>query len=155
MVNKYVDEAAGEFHGAVYFKKFEDIDVTNQFIDRVCDEIYKIKASVHGFDEFLNTTAKCPLLIDAEWRGMSVVNSLCSKYDIADYKKVKPGIGEATRVLLRRVPWKVFINKNIDKNDPDIAHIFELCEEKNVAIEYEELGHYKVCGVIKDLSADA
>ena len=39
-------------------------------------------------------------------------NQIIKAYDIKDINYIKPGIGEATRVLLRRVPWKLLINNN-------------------------------------------
>jgi ribosomal protein L7Ae-like RNA K-turn-binding protein len=86
---------------------------------------------------------------------MTIVNSICNDMGVADYKKVKPGVGETTRVLLRRVPWKVLINNSVEDTDEDIQHILVLCKEKNIPVERYSLGHYKVCGIIKELSADA
>lgn len=135
-----------DFHGAVYFKKFEDIDYSNEFIDTITNE-FKYLFGFNRIDE--NNIDKNIAT------GMEVVNSICSKFNIKDYKKVKPGIGETTRVLLRRVPWKVLLNTNVSEDDKDIRHIVLLCKTKNIPIERYELGNYKVCGLIKDLSADA
>lgn len=155
ILNKYIDVANGEFHGAVYFEKFKDWDVSKDFIDEIKKEVHRLwndRPYLNGHKpEEINTLAP----INSEFNGMDIVRYICNQYGIKDYKKVKPGIGETTRVLLRRVPWIVFINKNIDENDPDILHIISLCKEKGVEIRYERLGHYKVCGVIKELSADA
>ena len=135
-----------DFHGAVYFKKFEDIDYSNEFIDTITNE-FKYLFGFNRIDE--NNIDKNIAT------GMEVVNNICSKFNIKDYKKVKPGIGETTRVLLRRVPWKVLLNTNVSEDDKDIRHIVLLCKTKNIPIERYELGNYKVCGLIKDLSADA
>jgi hypothetical protein len=143
ILNSSIKVENGEFHGAVYFKKFEEIDRSNEFINTISkklDAYKKIMVPEEASFGALN--------------GMNIVNKICEVYDVADYKKVKPGIGETTRVLLRRVPWKVLINTAVDKNDPDIAHILLLCEQKNIPIEEFDLGNYKVCGIIKEL-ADA
>lgn len=144
ILNKYIDVKAGDFHGATYFEKFEDIDRSNEFIDEISKEFVKL-ADIS--DELCYT--------DGNWCGMDIVNDICNLMNVPDYKKVKPGIGETTRVLLRRVPWKVLINKDIDIDDPDIQHILVLCKEKNIRTMRWDLGHYKVCGIIKELSADA
>lgn len=145
ILNSKIDVKNGDFHGAVYFKKFENIDKSNEFIDEITKE----------FDTVYCADSDGTPIEDG-WTGMKIVNKLCKKYHIQDYKKVKPGIGETTRVLLRRVPWKVIVNTTIDmENDTDIKHILELCKEKNIPIERHYIGHYKVCGIIKDLSADA
>lgn len=144
ILNSYIDVEAGDFHGATYFEKFEGIDKSNEFIDAVSSEFINLDA----VDCTLNTLEK-------GWTGMDIVMDICNLMGVEDYKKVKPGIGETTRVLLRRIPWKVLINKDISDKDPDIQHILVLCREKNIPLMRWDLGHYKVCGIIKELSADA
>lgn len=146
ILNKFVDVEAGDFHGATYFKKFEDIDKSNEFIDKVSECFHCLSMD--------NTRGELNELEEG-WNGMSIVLDICNLMDVADYKKVKPGIGETTRVLLRRIPWKVLVNKDISIEDPDIQHILVLCKEKNIPVMHWDLGNYKVCGIIKELSADA
>ena len=146
ILNSFVDVEAGDFHGATYFEKFEDIDKSNEFIDKVSE----------CFDSLSMDESRGELnRLEAGWNGMSIVTDICNLMQVEDYKKVKPGIGETTRVLLRRVPWKVLINKDIPETDPDIQHILVLCKEKNIPTMRWDLGNYKVCGIIKELSADA
>lgn len=83
--------------------------------------------------------------------GADEVKELARVFGIADINLIKPGIGETTRVLLRRVPWKVLIDENY-KGDAELAHIVRLALEKNVPIEYYPLTHYKCCGMIKKLA---
>lgn len=146
ILNKYINVEDGDFHGATYFKRFEDIDKSNEFIDLVTKQFHNLSMDESRGE--LNS-------LEEGWNGMSIVLDLCNLFQIEDYKKVKPGIGETTRVLLRRVPWKVFINKDISIDDPDIQHILVLCKEKNIPTMRWDLGNYKVCGVIKELNADA
>lgn len=144
ILNSHIDVEAGDFHGATYFRKFESIDKSNEFIDLVSAEF----ANLDAVDSTLNK-------LEDGWNGMSIVTDICNLMSVEDYKKVKPGIGETTRVLLRRVPWKVLINKDIPEDDADIQHILVLCREKKIPTMRWDLGNYKVCGIIKELSADA
>ena len=64
---------------------------------------------------------------------------------------IKPGIGETTRVLLRRVPWKILMDEQY-REDAQLAHIRRLAAEKQVPIEYYPLKHYKCCGLIKKMA---
>lgn len=146
ILNSFVDVEAGDFHGATYFKQFEKIDKSNEFLDIVSAEFTDMKPTA---------VCKDGLPLEDGWNGMSITLDICNLFNIPDYKKVKPGVGETTRVLLRRVPWKVLINKDISEDDPDIQHILLLCKEKNIPTMRWDLGHYKVCGIIKELSADA
>ena len=134
------DDLIGEtdFHGAVYYGDLKDQDLSYAFIDAIQHYF-----SYKNEDEKVQLTGK----------GIEEVSTIASEFSIDDINLIKPGIGETTRVLLRRVPWRVLINKN-DKDDISIEHIIRLAEEKKVPIEYYSLKNYKTCGIIKKL-ADA
>ena len=85
--------------------------------------------------------------------GMSDVQAIASEYNISNINLIKPGIGETTRVLLRRVPDVVIINKKCRGRD-DLKPILRLAQEKNVNVVYRDFNCYKVCGIIKNM-ADA
>lgn len=129
---------ADDFHGAVYYEELKDDDLSYAFINAI-EEHFK-KDTV--FTE-----------VDFEDTGLDEAKRIAEKYNIHDINLVKPSIGEATRVLLRRVPWKVLISDKC-KDDIDVAHIIRLAEEKNVPVEYTKLTHYKAVGLIKEM-ADA
>ena len=78
------------------------------------------------------------------------VEGVAEHFGIADINFVKPGIGETTRVLLRRIPWKILVH-SLDDNE-HLAHIYQLAEEKNVPLELYPLRHYRACGLIKALA---
>jgi len=83
--------------------------------------------------------------------GIDEVRALAATFDVEDINLIKPGIGETTRVLLRRVPWKVLIDERY-RQHPELSHIVRLAEEKRVLVEYYPLKHYKCCGIIKKLA---
>lgn len=127
-----------DFHGAVYYGELIDSDLSYGFIEAIEKEF---KKESHIREEA------------AEGTGIDEVRKIAGRYDIEDINLVKPGIGETTRVLLRRVPWKILISDDC-KEDVSLSHIFRLAEEKQVPVEYYPLKHYKTCGIIKKL-ADA
>jgi hypothetical protein len=55
-----------------------------------------------------------------------------SRFGVEDRNRVKPGIAEATRALLRRVPDRLLVR---DPADPDLAHLVALAAAKGVALE--------------------
>ena len=79
------------------------------------------------------------------------VQEIAAAYGISDMNLIKPGIGETTRVLLRRVPWKVLIRKDAQQSAM-IQHILRLAEENHVPVEYYPLRNYKTCGLIRSCS---
>lgn len=141
ILNRFVDTANGDFHGAVYFSDFERIDCSNKFLREIAEHF---KAPIEGSHTDSVTSFSC----------MSIIDRICEAFHIEDYLKVKPGIGETTRVLLRRMPYMVLVNETTSLADPDIAHILDLCKRKSVPIKRFALGNYKVCGIIREGKAD-
>ena len=71
--------------------------------------------------------------------GIDEVRALAEVFGVSELQLIKPGIGETTRVLLRRVPWKVLIDARY-RNNPELGHIVRLAEEKQVPIEFIRSG---------------
>lgn len=129
-----------DFHGAAYYSELAGVDLSQEFINTIESQF-----------EIENTAPVEENNISGQ--GVDQVRLIAKHFNIDDINLVKPGIGETTRVLLRRVPWKVIIDEKY-REDMSLAHIVRLAEEKNVPIEYYPLSHYKCCGIIKKL-ADA
>ncbi len=125
-----------DFHGAVYYEELKDVDLSYEFLHAI-ESKFMMK----------------PIKQEEKPKGFGIdeVRKLAAEYKIKDINLIKPGIGETTRVLLRRVPWKVLINETY-KEDPALAHIIRLAQEKKVSIEYYPLIHYKACGIIKNMA---
>lgn len=132
-----------DFHGAAYYNNLEEEDLSESFLSSIEGFFdYSVSGKIYDLDRSLSTT-----------NGLKVVNSIAEKYQVDDINFIKPGIGEATRVLLRRVPWKILINEKY-ASAPELNHIYQLALEKNVPCELStcSLGSYKVCGIIKKMS---
>ena len=125
-----------DFHGAAFYKELLPEDRTYEFIDCITDKF--------RFD--LQYEADCMGGV-----GMKDVKIISDMYGIDNINFIKPGIGETTRVLLRRVPWKIIIDEKY-RTSPELEHIRQLAREKNVEVEYSALNNYKCCGIIKQLS---
>lgn len=132
------DDIIGEkdFHGAVFYENLKDVDLSYAFIEAIEEQFE------------LNYEAKEEIIVG---KGIDEIKEIVDKFNISDINFVKPGIGETTRVLLRRVPWKVLIDEKY-KEDIALRHIIRLAEEKNVPVEYYPLLHYKCCGIIKKMA---
>lgn len=125
-------------HGGVYFEDMEPYDKTYEFISEVEKHF---KDNTEYFKDSKETTIK----------GIDEVKEIQEEFGIKDYHKVKPGIGETTRVLLRRVPDLIIIDKEkLDKKY--YKHIEQLAKERNIKIVYRALKLYGVIGIIKELA---
>lgn len=125
----------GDFHGAVYYKELEGVDVSNLFLQ-----------AVEG--NFVPDYP--PVAPHLTGKGLQQVEQLAQEFGISNINLVKPGIGETTRVLLRRVPWKILVNPS-DQDSPALAHILRLAQERGVEVLPHPMNHYKVCGLIRQL----
>ncbi len=131
------DDIIGEkdFHGAAYYGELWKTDLSYEFI--------------HAIEKEFCAEA-VPEMAGAEGKGVEEAREIAACFGVHDINLVKPGIGETTRVLLRRVPWKVLIDGRHEK-DAALAHIIRLAEEKGVPVENYPLRHYRACGIIKKL----
>lgn len=125
-----------DFHGALFYRELKDSDLTYTFIDTIESKFtYREQAMNEGI---------------LPRSGLAEAEEICAHYNIGDINFVKPGIGETTRVLLRRVPWKVLVRSKTDYEH--LGHLYQLAKEKDIGIEVYPLVNYRACGLIKDLS---
>ena len=124
-----------DFHGAAYYAELTPEDRTYEFIDRI-ESLFRPNP---------------PFLTEVPPPENRDVDILSRRYGISDLNYIKPGIGETTRVLLRRVPWKVIIDER-HRESPELKHVLQLAHERNTDIEYAVLTQYKCCGLIRQLS---
>lgn len=156
-----------DFHGAVYYGELADADLSYEFLDAIeqwfpRDVQRKVQQSKteHSKTEHSKAaqlpsdqlqTEKQQASAAASGYGIDEVRALAEVFGVSELQLIKPGIGETTRVLLRRVPWKVLIDARY-RNNPELGHIVRLAEEKQVPVEFYPLRHYKCCGIIKKLA---
>ena len=69
-----------------------------------------------------------------------------SRWRIADPLRIKPGISESTRALLRRVPDRLILR---DLDDADVRHLVHLARRREVAIELEPAMPYRAATIIR------
>lgn len=127
-----------DFHGAMYYGEFVNQDLTYEFIDTI-ERYFDYSLTPDDFQE-----------APPESSGLEEVRAIAGSFGIDDINLVKPGIGEATRVLLRRVPWKILVHSLSDHER--LGHIYRLASEKGVAVEEYPLKNYRACGLIRKLA---
>ena len=126
-----------DFHGAVFYQELRYEDKTYEFINTI-ENHFRYDLEPNN-DDFQGVS------------GVDIVRTIAQKYSISNINFIKPGIGETTRVLLRRVPWKILINET-DRSNDELNHVKQLAKEKGISIGYSKLGNYKCCGIIQQLS---
>ncbi|MEV4156192.1 phosphoribosyltransferase [Nocardia salmonicida] len=134
----------GEFHGAKFYRDLIDADVSNQLIDTVTAAFDAISDKVAAAVAAIRDSDRTP-----DWSGWASVEKVRAEYGISTVNYVKPGVGETTRVLLRRVPWRVLVR---EADAPEHAHIRLLAAARNVPVEVVPDLAYSCMGLIKELA---
>ncbi|GLB57878.1 cysteine protease StiP family protein [Cytobacillus sp. NCCP-133] len=142
------DELIGpdDFHGAKFYRELEKADVSNEYLSVISNQFESIKQEAAETAAILFKTAG-----EATFKGMEEVKQIKEEFKIDSINFVKPGVGETTRVLLRRLPWKILMK------DPDskyVRHIMMLAKERNVEIIHYPDMSYTCCGLIKKAERD-
>ncbi|MFI6432866.1 cysteine protease StiP family protein [Rhodococcus oryzae] len=135
---------AGEFHGAKFYRELASQDVSNRLLDTVTAEFDAAYDAALAAARRLTTVDRAP-----SWSGWASVDNVRAEYGISSVNFVKPGVGETTRVLLRRVPWKVLVR---DADAPEHAHIRMLAAARGVPVEVVPDLAYSCMGLIKEQS---
>ena len=126
-----------DFHGAVFYKDLMAKDLTDQFIEEI-EKNYPLSVTITDSVETVKES------------GLQEVNKIADEFGIRDINLVKPGIGEATRVLLRRLPWKLLVYSLHDEEK--LGHLYELAREKGVEVVEYPMQNYLACGLIQSLA---
>lgn len=128
--------APGEFHGAAFYDNLLEQDLTETFLTAVAQY-------------FPQTHPTIPVPPKTKRTAAEEVAEICRRFHIADVNLVKPSIGEATRVLLRRMPWKVLVHRLDDEEH--LGHLYQLAREKGVELVEYPLENYRACGLIRSM----
>jgi hypothetical protein len=132
--------AHNEFHGAKFYTNLRDNDVSRDFLDAVCAYFPEVDADVAAGVLEAATEDRTP-----SWIGWQAVERISTEYGINNVNLVKPGVGETTRVLLRRVPWKVLVRADAVT---EVAHVLLLAEQRGVEVEVVPDLPYSCVGLI-------
>ncbi|MBZ4324153.1 phosphoribosyltransferase domain-containing protein, partial [Streptomyces huiliensis] len=130
----------GDFHGAKFYRELADADVSRAFLDTVAARFAEVEEGVAHDAKELAGADRTPT-----WRGWAAVERISEEYGIHDVNLVKPGVGETTRVLLRRVPWKILAERGAGA---DLDHVRLLAAQRGVPVEEVEGLPYSCVGLV-------
>lgn len=116
----------GDFHGAKFYTGLAGADVSRDFVDVVAARFASVAEQVAADLVAHVTSDRTPT-----WAGWAAVERVSDEYGIGNVNLVKPGVGETTRVLLRRVPWKILVDPAAA---PELQHVRMLAEQRGVDI---------------------
>ncbi|MER5824625.1 phosphoribosyltransferase [Streptomyces mirabilis] len=129
-----------DFHGAKFYRELAGSDVSVDFLDAVAAHFPDVADAACAQAKELLATDRTPT-----WEGWAAVERISEEYEIHDVNLVKPGVGETTRVLLRRVPWKILARAGAGT---DLDHVRLLAQQRGVPVEEVDELPYTCVGLI-------
>ncbi|SCF79967.1 phosphoribosyltransferase [Streptomyces sp. Cmuel-A718b] len=129
-----------DFHGGKFYRELAGSDVSVRFLDTIAARFDEVAGQVEAEAKELLAADRAPT-----WEGWAAVERISEEYGIHDVNLVKPGVGETTRVLLRRVPWKILAKRGAGA---DLTHIRLLAEQRGVPVEEVDDLPYSCVGLI-------
>lgn len=129
-----------DFHGGKFYRELAESDVSGDFLAAVTARFDEVADQVEAEAKELLAADRAPT-----WEGWAAVERISEEYGIHDVNLVKPGVGETTRVLLRRVPWKILAKRGAGA---DLTHIRLLAEQRGVPVEEVDDLPYSCVGLI-------
>ena len=132
---------ADAFHGVCVYDAFADRDVSRAYVDTISGRFDAVAGEVDG------ALTRVAALAPADGRGMREVQAVQQEWGIESVHHVKPGIGETTRVLLRRVPRCVLVNPQHSGDRLD--HVLLLAQERGVPVRERPGAVYACFGLIE------
>ncbi|MGZ3098904.1 phosphoribosyltransferase [Streptomyces sp. H72] len=129
-----------DFHGAKFYRELSGADLSTAFLDAVSARFPDVADAVDAQTKELLAADRTPT-----WEGWAAVERISEEYGIHDVNLVKPGVGETTRVMLRRVPWKVLARAGAGA---DLDHVRLLAEQRGVPVEEVDGLPYTCVGLI-------
>lgn len=128
---------ANDFHGCVFYPELAAHDVSQRFADDIAS--------------LCDARGPLPPPCAADTRRAAQISAaylaqVRAAYGIHDDNLIKPGIGEATRVLLRRQPERLIVRHAAAAHT---AHLLRLAAEKQVPVSVDPALPYQAVSLIR------
>ncbi|PPH07758.1 phosphoribosyltransferase domain-containing protein [Rathayibacter sp. AY1H3] len=123
----------GMFHGAKFYRHLAAVDRSEQFLEVVQARFPAVPPSPATSEPTALGSA------DAE------IERLLRRHGVRDRNLLKPGIGETTRVLLRRVPRQVVVRSDAADS---VEHLLVLAADRGVEVVVDEAMPFAAVGII-------
>jgi len=134
-----------DFHACVTYPAYAKADRSRAFVDALAPlAIAAVPQPIAAH------VSRRPALREA---CEAMLEGLLARAGTRDRNRIKPGIAEATRALLRRVPERLLLR---DRHDPDVAHLLHLARASGVPVDpLGDDSRYGAVAIIRSLGSDA
>lgn len=145
MVSRSIWQEGG-FHGCVHCQHLSEYDCSLRMVDTV-DRFRRALST-----EVIPAAIEYATQTGNQWlNSQNLVAQIATEYGIESKNRIKPGIAEATRAVLRRVPDHVLVR---NRTDQDVSLLVHLAEAKGIIVKQraEIMGPYRAITIIKKVT---
>ena len=132
-----------DFHGCLYYEQFVQHDLSNYFIDAILARVDMIRPVFKARPGALSCNCQQLQTISQQF-----LQWISEQYGITRHNYIKPGIGETTRVLLRREARLLLLQ---DQDSEATLHLRWLAETKAIPIAVFKDLPYRAVALIKEI----
>jgi hypothetical protein len=131
-----------DFHACLFQEQHLAHDISQAFI-----------AEIEGAGMYTGTSPgwTAESATAARIKSEQLMHDLMAQCGLSDINRIKPGIAEATRAILRRVPDRVYV---ADLDDPEVRHMRHLAAQSGVPVIERHLSNYRAVTIIKSVGGD-
>lgn len=144
LISRSILTQDGGWHACVNYQHLAEHDVSNRFIEVVDSYRRDLPAT---------DAAVWPAVQRESLKALSQasIQRLVDTYQINNLNRLKPGIAEATRAVMRRVPEHILVQR---LDDPNISLLRHLAESRGISLQAvgAELEPYRAITIIKKTS---
>lgn len=130
------------FHGCVFYEQLARHDLSRYFINTLLGKIEQVRKNQRQPTAHAHDTQELQAI------SKKLLNWLSVHYDVSHHNYIKPGIGEATRVLLRREA-KLLLLQDMDAEATQ--HLRWLAQSRSIPIEVVGDLPYRAVALIKEI----
>ncbi len=134
--------APGRFHQCIHYEELAPHDLSRAFVDALTPSV--LAALGEGLVGVEGRDA-------ARVRSRSFIQGCVERYGLPDEHRVKPGIGESTRAMLRRVPARVLLRVS---GADDVQHLELLAARNGVPVDVDPRLPYRAAVLLRSVPAD-
>jgi hypothetical protein len=136
---------SGDFHACVYYEHLAPHDLSRHFVDTLSPQVAAHLAGAGPVDWSVERRT------ELRAKSEALVARVQREFGVADRHRIKPGIGESTRALLRRVPECLLI---ADPAAQDLLHLGLLADQKRVPVHHVPDLPYRATAIIREVRED-
>lgn len=143
------DDAGALQHGAAHLSELAEVDRSLSFVNRLHVLSHQVMLASSLIEHGHLALAQADSAIDAAERMKALLVRIREQFGITDNNMIKPGIGESSRVLLRRVPDRLLVSS---LSLPSVQHLIVLANERSIPVQVVEDMPISALAIIKDVS---